>query len=154
LTPITFSIGDTKVDVKSNATAAEPDHVAIDVAPVEGRGGGRIPTSKFQKQLQKAGVSPAAYLKKAQDKAKKLGLSHTLLGFSSDDKHKLQIPNAAGKLIRFGAVGLGDHVLYSLAHDPSASEHRARYLARATKIKGNWKADKYSPNSLAIGVLW
>jgi len=119
-----------------------------------GKGGGRAPASKFQKQLQKAGVSPAAYLKKAQDKAKKLGLSHTLLGFSSDDKHKLQIPNAAGKLIRFGSVGLGDHVLYSLAHDPSANEHRARYLARATKIKGNWKADKYSPNSLAIGVLW
>jgi len=140
--------------VKSNASAAEPEHVAIDVAPVEGRGGGRAPTSKFQKQLQKAGVSPAAYLKKAQDKAKKLGLSHTLLGFSSDAKHKLQIPNEAGKLIRFGAVGLGDHVLYSLAHDPSADEHRARYLARASKIKGAWKSDKYSPNSLAIGVLW
>jgi hypothetical protein len=120
----------------------------------QGRGGGRVPTSKFQKQLQKAGVSPAAYLKKAQDKAKKLGLSHTLLGFSSDDKHKLQIPNAAGKLIRFGSVGLGDHVLYSLAHDPTANEHRERYLARATKIKGAWKSDKYSPNSLAIGVLW
>jgi len=121
---------------------------------VEGRGGGRVPASKFQKQLQKAGISPATYLKKAQDKAKKLGLSHTLLGFSSDDTHKLQIPNAAGKLIRFGSVGLGDHVLYSLAHDPTANEHRARYLARATKIKGAWKSDKYSPNSLAIGVLW
>jgi hypothetical protein len=116
--------------------------------------GGRRPTGRFHKQLRDAGVSPEAYLKKAQAKAKKHGLAWKHLGFSSDDKHKLQIPNEAGKLIRFGAVGLGDHVLYSLAHDPSASEHRARYLARATKIKGDWKKDSYSPNNLAIHVLW
>jgi acid phosphatase class B len=28
------------------------------------------------------------------------------------------------------------------------------YLSRATKIKGNWKKDKYSPNNLAINLLW
>ena len=28
------------------------------------------------------------------------------------------------------------------------------YLSRATKIKGNWKNDKYSPNNLAINLLW
>ena len=27
------------------------------------------------------------------------------------------------------------------------------YLSRATKIKGNWKKDKYSPNNLAINLL-
>ncbi len=28
------------------------------------------------------------------------------------------------------------------------------YLSRATKIKGNWRKDKYSPNNLAINLLW
>jgi hypothetical protein len=27
------------------------------------------------------------------------------------------------------------------------------YLSRATKIKGNWKKDKYSPNNLAINLI-
>jgi hypothetical protein len=116
--------------------------------------GGRRPTGRFHKQLRDAGVSPEAYLKKAQAKAKKHGLAWKHLGFSSDDKHKLQIPKANGTLVRFGSVGLGDHVLYSLAHDPTADEHRRRFLARATKIKGDWKKDSYSPNNLAIHVLW
>ncbi len=32
---------------------------------------------------------------------------------------------------------------------------RRRYLQRATKIKGNWKDNKYSPNNLSIiHILW
>jgi hypothetical protein len=90
----------------------------------------------------------------AKKKAKALGLAANMLGFSSDDKHKLQIPNAEGKIVRFGAVGLGDYILYTLQKNPEAEKHRKSYLARATKIKGDWKKDEYSPNSLAIGVLW
>lgn len=116
--------------------------------------GGSKPTSKFQTQLKRAKVSPEAYLAAAKEKAKKKGLAWKHIGFSSDDTHKLQVPNAEGKLVRFGSVGQGDHVLYTLSHDKSADEHRKRYLARATKIKGNWKSDEYSPNSLAIAVLW
>lgn len=116
--------------------------------------GGRRPATKFQNQLKRAKVSPEAYLKAAQACAKKQGLAWKHLGFSSDDTHKLQIPNAQGKVVRFGSVGLGDHILYTLSHDESADEHRKRYLARATKIKGDWKSDQYSPNSLAIHVLW
>ena len=33
-------------------------------------------------------------------------------------------------------------------------DRRQRYLARATKIKGDWKEDKYSPNNLSIHILW
>ena len=33
-------------------------------------------------------------------------------------------------------------------------QRRENYLARAMKIKGNWAKDKYSPNSLAINLLW
>lgn len=34
------------------------------------------------------------------------------------------------------------------------NDRRNRYLARATKIKGNWKDDKYSSNNLSINILW
>lgn len=34
------------------------------------------------------------------------------------------------------------------------NDRRNRYLARATKIKGNWINDKYSPNNLSIHLLW
>jgi hypothetical protein len=33
-------------------------------------------------------------------------------------------------------------------------ERRRRYLARATKIKGDWKDNKYSANNLSINLLW
>lgn len=29
-----------------------------------------------------------------------------------------------------------------------------RYLKRASKIKGNWKNNPYSPNNLSISILW
>jgi hypothetical protein len=116
--------------------------------------GGLHPKAAFAAQLKEAGVSPSAYLEMAKKKANALGLAANMLGFSSDDKHKLQIPNADGKMIRFGAVGLGDYILYTLQKNPEAEKHRKAYLARATKIKGDWAKDPYSANSLAIGVLW
>ena len=116
--------------------------------------GGATPMKGFREQLQKAGVNPVEYLALAKKKAKAQGLAENMLGFSGDEKHKLQIPNADGRLIRFGAVGLGDYLLYTLSHYASADKHRKSYLARATKIKGDWKNDPYSANSLAIHILW
>jgi len=120
---------------------------------LEGKGG-LHPRAVFATQLKEAGVNPSVYLKKAKKKANALGLAGNMLGFSSDDKHKLQIPNADGKIIRFGAVGLGDYILYTLQKDEGAEKHRKAYLARATKIKGDWAKDPYSANSLAISLLW
>jgi len=31
---------------------------------------------------------------------------------------------------------------------------REAYLNRANNIRGNWYQDKYSPNNLAIHLLW
>lgn len=33
-------------------------------------------------------------------------------------------------------------------------ERQRKYLARATKIKGSWRDDKFSPNNLSINLLW
>ena len=138
---------------KATPALGGPAHAAWEGRGLCG-GGGWKPRSKFANQLKRKGVSPAEYLLEARRKAKKLGLAYKHLGFSDDDKHKLVMPNADGSLVRFGAVGLGDHILYTLAKDPKADEHRKHYLQRATKIRGDWKKDEYSPNSLAIGILW
>jgi len=129
------------------------DAGALANVALEGRGG-LHPMAKFAKQMDSMGVNPAQYLALAKKKAKALGLADNLLGFSTDAKHKLQIPNADGRMIRFGAVGLGDYILYSLSGDKKADQHRSNYRKRATKIKGDWEKDPYSANNLAIGVLW
>lgn len=33
-------------------------------------------------------------------------------------------------------------------------ERRQNYLNRANAIKGDWKKNPYSPNNLAINILW
>jgi hypothetical protein len=33
-------------------------------------------------------------------------------------------------------------------------DRRNRYINRASKIKGNWENDKYSPNNLSLHILW
>ena len=61
---------------------------------------------------------------------------------------KYMVQNPDGKWIHFGQLGFQDYTKHQ------DEERRKRYLARATKIKGNWKNDKYSPNSLSISLLW
>jgi hypothetical protein len=112
------------------------------------------PMPKFAKQLEALGIKPVDYLAMAQKNAHKAGLAYNMLSFSTDDKHKLQIPNADGKIIRFGASGLKDYLIYSMTRDAKADQRRSNYRKRAMKIKGDWAKDPYSPNSLAISVLW
>jgi len=116
--------------------------------------GKSVPMPKFAKQFEEWGVKPIDYLAMAKKKAHDLGLADNMLSFSTDEKHKLQIPNPDGKIVRFGAVGLGDYLLYSMSGNKKADQHRSNYRKRATKIKGDWSKDPYSANSLAIGVLW
>jgi hypothetical protein len=90
------------------------------------------------------------YLKMAKDYAKKAGYpDYNSLKFAEDDKHKLELNG-----VKFGAVGYGDFIKYSFEDKQKAEKKRSAYLARATKIKGDWQKDKYSKNSLAINILW
>lgn len=58
----------------------------------------------------------------------------------------IQDPN--NKWIHFGQMGYED---YTKHRDEN---RRMNYLNRASKIKGHWKTNKYSPNNLAIHLLW
>jgi len=52
------------------------------------------------------------------------------------------------KWIHFGSILYSDWTKHG---DPV---RRESYLKRASKIKGNWKENPYSPNFLAINLLW
>ena len=69
---------------------------------------------------------------------------------ADDGEHKLELRG-----VKFGRKGYGDFIKYSLDEGvDEAQKHRSAYLARATNIKGDWAKDMYSPNSLAINILW
>jgi hypothetical protein len=61
-----------------------------------------------------------------------------------DKKYKVIIGN---RTIHFGST-MQDYTKHKDKH------RRASYLARANGIRGEWKDDKYSPNNLAIHLLW
>lgn len=52
------------------------------------------------------------------------------------------------KWVSFGQLGYED---YTKHHN---KERRKNYLTRSSKIKGNWKKNKYSANNLSRHVLW
>lgn len=118
------------------------------------------PPSKFKNQLEKAGLSPSAYLQEAQRRAKKHHYPYKLLGFASDGVHKLAIPDENGRVVAFGRVGYGDHLIYSHleAHGKvsagTAQKKQDVFQKSHTKIKGDWQKNPFSPNNLALKVLW
>jgi DNA adenine methylase len=95
------------------------------------------------------------YLTIAKERAKQNGYDPKLLEWADDMKHKLKYNG-----VKFGRKGYNDFIIYAIkAHNgditkEEALKHRKNYLARASKIKGNWKDNKESPNNLAMSILW
>jgi hypothetical protein len=167
MTIYTVEPGQPAAEAPAPAAPAPREHVSIAVEPgtftVEnpmrrGRGKCVCPPGKktpFQLQLKSAGVCPQKYLEAARRAAKRSGYSPADVEFSDKLDKKLMMHNQAGRKVHFGAVGSGDFLLHSLEGNKKlAAEKRDLYLARAQKIKGNWREDRYSPNSLAIQILW
>ena len=67
---------------------------------------------------------------------------------STRKNKKYMIMNDDNKYIHFGDSRYQDFTKHQ------DLERLKSYLSRASKIKGNWKKDKYSPNNLAINLLW
>lgn len=95
------------------------------------------------------------YLKIAKLRAQIAGYNPDLLELSNDGIHKLEYNG-----VKFGREGYNDFIIYMYKAykgeitQEEALKHRKNYLARATKIKGNWKSNKQSPNNLAMSVIW
>jgi len=121
--------------------------------------GGSI-QSTFKRQLEKMGVDEEDYLAHARRAAERNGYKGNTIEFSDDATHKLQIQTPEGKVRRFGRVGYNDFALWSHLErnkevvSGTAAAKRDRFWKSHTKIRGNWKSDDYSPNMLALKVLW
>jgi hypothetical protein len=90
------------------------------------------------------------YIKQAKKFAKKAGYKDwNSLKLADDGKHKLVLRG-----VKFGSINNNDYIIYKQHFPTIADVKRKQYLARATKIKGDWAKDRYSPNSLAINILW
>ena len=131
-----------------------PDELKI--TPLEGSG---KPMAKFAKQLEEIGLSPDDYLATARAIARKRGYK-TIPDWSDNNKHKLQIKTPEGLIRRFGAVGYGDFLIWSWLENKGevpkgyASQKRRVFNVSHNKIKGDWREDPYSPNNLALKILW
>ena len=62
-------------------------------------------------------------------------------------KYKVFNPNN-NKFVYFGSMLYEDYTKHG------SEIRKNNYIRRASNIKGNWKDDKYSPNNLAIHILW
>jgi hypothetical protein len=111
-------------------------------------------------QLKMLKIPATQYLKSIRDAGQKAGYNPKDISLATDGEHKIMVKMPTGEVRYAGRVGYGDHHIYTFLESKgdvpkgTASEKQKGYLARATKIKGNWKKDKYSPNSLAISLLW
>jgi hypothetical protein len=112
---------------------------------------------EFQEQLKAIGYNPKTYLQQAQIKSMFIDYDWKMLQFSDDDKYKLQIINPAnGKIIRFGATGYNDYLIYmflvkkrKITYE-EAQKHRENFLKRMKKTN-----DKlYSKKNLSRNILW
>jgi len=64
------------------------------------------------------------------------------------DKKYMIFDDVNKKMVHFGQMGYQDFT------KTKNKNKQALYLARATKIKGNWKENPFSPNNLSINLLW
>ena len=122
-----------------------------------GRGGGAKP---FTAQLKEGKYSPGIYLRAVKSKAKKAGYDPEAVKFAEDGTHKLEIQTPDGRTVKFGRVGYGDFLIWTHkerrgeAPEGIAKMKRKVFHLSHSAIKGDWKDDKFSPNNLALALLW
>ncbi|NDD53234.1 hypothetical protein EBZ39_05070 [bacterium] len=156
---VPFEAFDTALPPEDYAWERRKDAVMAYDALRKAYGRGNV-RRKFKEELKHYGLSPSAYLQRARTAAKKAGYNPKSLTFSDDDDGKLMITDDSGRKVRFGRVGYGDFLLWSAAEKKGkvksgfAAQKRDTFQKSHSQIKGDWKSDKYSPNSLALAILW
>ena len=97
----------------------------------------------FSKTLKKVS-NPATVTRKA----KQIYGTGVKIVESRAKSKKYALIKPDGKRINFGSIDYEDYTKHGSAM------RRDNYLKRAKGIKGNWQANKYSPNLLSIRLLW
>jgi hypothetical protein len=101
-------------------------------------------STKFSKQLERV-----SDWRVAQEKAYAyLGKEHGTLFASPRKKKKYAVLSPDNRVVSFGAIDYEDFTKHK------DTERRKNYLRRANNISGKWRETKFSPNNLAIHILW
>ena len=131
------------------------DYVIADIPTVTLPSPASEPESEMEGEGKKEvfGVKPSAYIKRVKAYAKKRGYDNVEL--ADNGIHKIVVTDPEGKKHYAGRVGYGDFHLYNLSGQKALAKQKQRvFKASHSKIKGDWKKDKYSPNNLALRILW
>lgn len=140
------------------ARAATDAGALVDVA-MKGRGINK-PRAKFAKQLAETNLTARQYLTAVRKAAKAAGYDPKCVMFADDDVHKIAVRRPDGTHSKAGRVGYGDYILWTALERQKkvpaghAAKKRSVFQKSHSKIKGDWAEDKYSPNMLALKLLW
>lgn len=85
---------------------------------------------------------------KVEQNAEKYFGKHIPVELSTRKDKKYMVKDPTGKYVHFGQMGYQDYTKHK------DETRRKNYLNRSKNIKGDWKQNKYSPNNLAIHLLW
>ncbi len=117
-------------------------------------------SASLEECLEKWGVDKKKYLQSLRRNARKHGYNPKMIELATDGKHKVQIQTPEGRIVRFGRLGYGDYILWKALEAQGkspkgfAEQKKNVFHSSHTKIRGNWKKNDYSPNNLALRLLW
>ena len=93
------------------------------------------------------------FLKDAKRQALASGYNPDFLELAKDGKHKLTYHSPEG-VRHFGLLGYGDYLYYKRYEPEIAKTKRFRFRTSHKEISRIHHLGKYSPNELAINILW
>jgi len=93
------------------------------------------------------------FLSKARAVAEERGYNPSKLELATNGVNKLTYQSPKG-VKHFGRLGYGDYIWYSTVDPELAKKKRAVFRRSHSAISEKYDLDKYSPNELAINILW
>lgn len=114
---------------------------------------------KFFKQLDEIGLPAESYLDTARRVAKREGYDPTKLSFAMNNDNKLKYDSPEG-VKYFGKAGYGDFLIWSFKERnnevPKGYAKMKRNVFRKSHgaISEIYNLNKFSPNELALAILW
>ena len=100
------------------------------------------------------------YLRAVKVRAELNGYDPDAVRMADDGIHKVEYKTPTGQTVWFGRVGYGDFILWTHLEREGkvpkgyALRKRAVFHKSHEAIKGDWKTNPYSPNNLALALLW
>ena len=93
------------------------------------------------------------FLKDAKARALANGYNPDFLQLATDGKHKLTYHSPEG-IKHFGLSGYGDYLYYKRYEPDIAKVKRSTFRTSHKAMTRIYGLGKYSPNELAINILW